>query len=644
MKESHVIFEAPTLADRRKVADYIRLGHSVYIIEPFWAYHHRGTIPFFPPPLPGYIEEILEQGNASLISAEQLGARDITLIAADKAVEAVEKVFPVYRQENEKLINFVIRTLNSTDAEKIFKKNLCDGLGIFFSLNTMLHRVAEILGYARFMVFPRANVERYLYLQDLVAKSKINYHRNESLSFPVQLLKHSSLENVFKGMATLFRVILQVSASMFSALRRGGGGYSSRKYQYGVTVVAPKRQLRENQRGPDFLVDNRKIRPNEIVYLPLVTLSKSQKRKLLEMDGNVYELPKLGRFFSNWPQWARLFLLCMSYRLIRSGNEIEVASSALFNYFRWDHVMRHIDFRCFITHCDFGLSHISRNILLKQRGIETWYFEDTMNYGNAFREQNKTLNRHPNWSFLHYDHFVTWNGDVADYFRSHPRSFRDAHIVGCLWSGHVSSGAGRKKYLSTVFKDTATDDKFIIAAYSSTYTVNSITSYEEGITFAEHLMKLANDCGDIVIILKEKKERSRRLIEPRLGAKLLELYEKIDAHPRMKICSNELDASVLMGVADMCISFPFTSTTFEALSARKLAIWHDPMGLYRNTPYGKLDGITTHGYEELKKRVREATNRTDASFQDVVADYLSLFDPFSDGKAIDRFRNLLKPR
>jgi hypothetical protein len=110
----------------------------------------------------------------------------------------------------------------------------------------------------------------------------------------------------------------------------------------------------------------------------------------------------------------------------------------------------------------------------------------------------------------------------------------------------------------------------------------------------------------------------------------------------MKICSNELDASVLMSVADMCISFPFTSTTFEALSARKLAIWHDPMGLYRNTPYGKLDGITTHGYEELKKRVREATNRTDASFQDVVPDDLSLFDPFRDGKAIDRFRNLLK--
>ncbi|MFQ5647372.1 MAG: hypothetical protein ACE5GM_10610, partial [bacterium] len=89
------------------------------------------------------------------------------------------------------------------------------------------------------------------------------------------------------------------------------------------------------------------------------------------------------------------------------------------------------------------------------------------------------------------------------------------------------------------------------------------------------------------------------------------------------------------------VSFPLTSTTFEALSVNKPAVWHDPSGLYRDTPYGKVAGVTTHTYDELKTRVVEIKEMKPGTYKNPFPQDSPLMDPFRDGKAIDRFRDLL---
>ena len=105
--------------------------------------------------------------------------------------------------------------------------------------------------------------------------------------------------------------------------------------------------------------------------------------------------------------------------------------------------------------------------------------------------------------------------------------------------------------------------------------------------------------------------------------------------------SSKVDVSDLVSVADMVISFPFTSTTFEALSVNKPAIWHDPMGYYRNTLYGKTGEVVTHSYEELKSKVLEIKEMSPGNYQNPIPMNSPLMDPYRDGKAIDRFRKLL---
>ena len=93
-----------------------------------------------------------------------------------------------------------------------------------------------------------------------------------------------------------------------------------------------------------------------------------------------------------------------------------------------------------------------------------------------------------------------------------------------------------------------------------------------------------------------------------LGPRLLDIYRRMDSHPRITICSDREDASELIAISDMIISFPFTSTTFEALSVDMPAVWHDPLGYYQNTMYGRVGGVTTHSYEDLKAKVWETSS------------------------------------
>jgi polysaccharide biosynthesis PFTS motif protein len=299
-----------------------------------------------------------------------------------------------------------------------------------------------------------------------------------------------------------------------------------------------------------------------------------------------------------------------------------------------------VEIKHFITHGDFGVAHIGRNLALNQAGVQTWYFTDSMNHLVDFQGEKGGLH-HPFWAYLYYDHLVTWDDALAQYFKEHPGSFKETHVVGCLWSSHLQGKNQARKLQYEPFLKIP-HDHFVLAAFDTTYSRNGITSYAEGLAFAMHLLQLADECPDIYIILKEKKDRSIHFaLDPILGPKLLEIYNKMGSHPRIKICSNQADASELISISDMAVSFPFTSTTFEALSVNRPAIWHDPLGYYVNTLYGKVGGVTTHNYEALKGKILEIKEMKSCQYQNPIPINSPLMDPFRDGKAIERFRKLL---
>jgi polysaccharide biosynthesis PFTS motif protein len=617
---------------------YLKRDVPVWIVEPFHSYHHKKGIRFFPPHLPSYVEELIKSGRVRVLKADEINAKEIYLLSADKAVNVIESVFPEYRKKYENIFSYVSDTLKSPVAENVFRINLCNRLAEFYSMNILLHRIEKRLNNGHIIVYPDMNVYSYLFIKKLLLESNQEFYEHPNVRFHVQACVTSFLENLKQNQILTAKVCAQTLASGLFGTRHLSA--QKRIFSYGITILGP-RQLRENQRGPDFIIDNEKILSREVVYFPLMILTKEQQEIMEKLPGEVYHLPKVGRYFSHFSEWKGLLWQALKKNFLRNGEELHAASTAFFNYFRWKKVLEDVEIKHFITHADFGSGHVGRNIALNQAGVQTWYFNDSMNHTVNFQEEKKCGMHHPFWAYLSYDHLVTWDEALAQYYKEHPGSFKETHVVGCLWSSHFQEKNQERK-LPPELSLKILHDYFVLAAFDTTYSKNGITSYEEGLAFAMHLLQLADEYPDIYIILKEKKDRSIHFaLDPILGPKLLETYNKMDSHPRIKICSNQVDASELISISDMAVSFPFTSTTFEALSVNRPAIWHDPLGYYVNTLYGKVGGVTTHNYEALKATVLEIKERKSCQYQNPIPINSPLMDPFRDGKAIERFRKLL---
>lgn len=643
MTKVNIVFEVPTNRDVFFIKKYLKRNIPVWIVEPFYAYHHKKRGTGFSPSayLPSGIEDLIQRAKINILTVDELKADEIIFHSTDKAVEIIENVSIQYRKEYGELFQYVTDTLKSPMAEYVFKKILCDKLAVFYSANIMFHRIEKLLNFEPIYVYPNINVKNYLFLRKLLAKSDQEFYEHPNIHFPVQTYVSAFIGSFNQYMVAILRLFFQTVASGLLSGFCSYKGKSKKNYTYGVTILVPTRQLTLDQRGPDFLIDNSKICAEEVVYFPLAELTIDQKKKLAKLPGTIYYPPKVGSYFSNFTEWKKLLWLTLRKKYLRNGKDISSICNVFFNYFSWLRIMDRVSIRHLITHSDFGVSHIGRNLALCQAGVETWYYTDSMNNGcNWKRKNGQDGVRHPFWTYLLYDHLVTWSPLLVQYFKEHPGSFKHSHVVGCLWSDHT-----KKNNLNGHILDSINENikrKFIIAAFDTTYSMNCITSYAEGVAFAKHLLELANACPDIYIFLKEKKEREfHQTLDPFHGPELLHLYNKMDSHPRISIFSNQADASELISVSDVVVSFPFTSTTFEALSVNKPAIWHDPLGYYKNTPYGKIKNVTTHCYEEMKARVLEFKETKPNGFQNPIPENSPLIDPYSDGKAIDRFRDLL---
>ena len=639
----NIVFEE--IKDRHKysINKYLKRGNAVYIIEPFHAYHHRKGLRFFPPPLPDFVENLIKERKINLLRVSQLNAKDIYHLTTDKAVEVIESVFLEYRKEHMEFIEYVSDTLKSPFAENIFKKSLCNRLAEFYSMNIMLSRIEKTLELGPILVYPDMNVRSYSYLKNLLLRSNKEVLEHPNIRFPIRTHVTAVFENLGEYLIAMAKLTAQTLVSGFISSIRISQEKEKKSYSYGMTIVAPLRQLTSNQRGPDFIVDNDKIRTEDVVYIPLADLTSVQEKRLAEMPGEIYYPPKASRCFSHFTEWRKLLGMASRKYFLRNSEEIDEACRAFINYFRWLKVLKDIKLCNFITHCDFGESSIARNLALNQAGIKTWYYTDSSNSGCNMKGVKKGNGvRHPFWTYLYYDHLVTWNELLVQYYKTHPGSFKQNHVVGCLWSEHVKKQC---KVANTIVFDTLKNlkGKFKVAVFDTSYSRNGWTSYAEGILFAKHFLQLVDEESDIFIFLKEKKPRNiHHFSDQVLGPKLLDLYDKMDTHSRITTYSDNADSSELISSSDMVASFPFTSTTFEALSANKLAIWHDPMGYYRNTPYGKVGGVMTHNYEELKAKVLEFKKIKPGTCQNPIPKNSPLMDPYMDGKALDRFRELLQ--
>lgn len=646
MNESIVIFETPVEADLPVIRRYLRRSCRVYVIERFFAYHHTALkpYPFFPPHRTAQVARWIKEGAVEMLPAAMFDSRSAWSQPADLAVQTVEQVFPFFAKRYQALIGYVTAALGSPMAEGIFRQTFCHDLGIFYSLNRLLHRIALRFPGQSVKVYPQADMRRYEFLREIVQESGVAVLPHPNVVLP----RRHVVRWWLRDMASKGLALARLGVEWLAGLRRVMAGKSTaarQNYKYAVTVVNPLRQLRGSQRGPDFFVDGERIRRDEMVYISMRALSDEQTRCLRELGGGIFPHPAGRGYVRQAADPLRLLGIAIGTRGLLAGELITQAYHAVLVYGQWTAVTERLSIRHFVTHSDRHPMHIARNLALNKAGVETWHFTDSINGGPSFiGVLEGCREREPARTCVYYDHFIVWHQAGLDWMVDHSWPPKDIPIVGSLWAQQILGGAPRDELLRAVLSDgKEAGGKFLVAAYSSTYTVNSFLSYDEGIAFARDLKRLAQEFPDLFLVLKEKfPPRIHRELDPDKAEELLAVYDEMGRLPNVQILPREaVDTSALTGVADLVISFPFTSTTFEALSVGRAALWHDPLAFYGSTPYAKTPGVLTHGYFQLQARVLEIRAQGPGHFRDPIPPGSPLMDPYRDGKAIDRFRELL---
>jgi polysaccharide biosynthesis PFTS motif protein len=181
----------------------------------------------------------------------------------------------------------------------------------------------------------------------------------------------------------------------------------------------------------------------------------------------------------------------------------------------------------------------------------------------------------------------------------------------------------------------------IVGVFDSTYSNDSLTTYDDGVEFLHGIERLLEEHSDIYVVWKEKK--SRRDFVRRESRKLADLYGQLSRHPRCYFPGFEASPSEVIALSDLVISFPFTSTTVEAVCAGRRGMYYDAPGKFVGAYYDRIPGFVAHGYQQLSVLVRDLLYKMDEDdyrqfLQRHIREHL---DPFLDGRALSRFRALL---
>jgi len=572
--------------------------------------------------------------------------------SGDLAFNAVDKLY-----ESHFLFNPIVKRLThlyaSDDIHLAFRKSMCEGLSSLYYHSVLTAHINEVLANdSDWMLIPTHNRKAYivpwwvaLSWQNLIP---VKERAGNRIPFCFKVVGWFSL------LAKTFRSVLV--CTHFLALAGWAALWSRQKpapltYDFAVTIIAPQREFANQIRGFDFLLDKERIRKDNTLFVPLAKLAQQERDRLRDCGAVIAD--------TNVPPDRSVFwrvlghgLLLLIYGLKAPEWMFRTAVYLLKDYWQWSGFVQRYKVGKFVTYCDFGFRHISRNILLRRQGTTTWYYVDTVNTGGTFAiKPDGSAYVDPGWGYLMYDYFVSWNERFNRYHQMHRQQIGQYITVGCLWSEHVrllKEGRIRSGLLRKISEVGYSANLKLIAVFDSTYSNYSPTSYADGAAFARGIEQLIEGCPDLFVMWKEKKPRW--LHRDRKYAALVgdsggleQIYDRLATHPRCYFTGHDTSTSEVLSVCDLAISFPFTSTTAEALGAQVKAIYYDPNKKYLGSYYDRFPGLVAHGYRQLRERVEELLyNTTCHDYNEYLETYIKgEIDPFLDGMALTRFRNLL---
>lgn len=574
----------------------------------------------------------------------------------EEAFDHIEDVYKRFYEKN-RLIGRLCRLFHSDAVHVAFKKALLERLSEDFYYRLLIQRVREQCSPADHLAVVLAkpiHVSQSLQFSRLLPP-RTQEERLPSWYFPRWLRVAAAFSSLRMRLEVGLRVGKILGWMIVSRLR-GSRRAAETRYEFGMAVISPTRELHERLRSSGFLADGELIQQEDVLLVPIARLQEKEIEWLKARGFNVSEsmqpvswktarrtMGALVRLLA--PMWTQpTWLLTIAATLIR---EFAV----------WETFTEHSRIKKLITYSDHGLSHIPRNIVLQQHGTEVWHYHVTANMSEALPplDGSGLPLRFDMWGYLYYDVMVCWGERFIRYFKRHHQVVGRYVAVGCLWSEHIrlfQEGRVASRLRQRLEACGWRPGQKIISVFPTWYHVNNIYDFEDGLAFIRGIERLLADLPDIFVIVKEKHARWLYVNRPdadgtyyrQEAATVYRGYDRLEQHARCWLPGHTADTSEIAAMSDLVISFPFTSVTVEAMGAGVLGLYFDPLGKCRDSYYDRIPWLVAHSYPELKRRVVDLLYEiSPGEYQRYLETYLKgETDQLLDGRAITRFRELLR--
>lgn len=257
----------------------------------------------------------------------------------------------------------------------------------------------------------------------------------------------------------------------------------------------------------------------------------------------------------------------------------------------WFELFNDVTFDKYLSYNHFSRDHHIRNEMFDESGISSFHYVHSSNTITAFTtDKRKTDN-----DGMIYPHILSWSPFTSEYYRRYC-DIKKYHEVGCIWSSLIP------KYKS----------RNLISVFGTSWNTSdgvANTQYLED-DFFKFVSDLTREFPNHTIIYKPKNPGDPNI-------------------PGVISAGDRADTASLIGMSDVVISAPFTSTTMVALGAGKKAYWFCRDSDFSKSPLKEYPGLLVGGVSELSDHL---------SSRYATPHYI---EPYCDGNAISRARDII---
>jgi hypothetical protein len=625
-----IFFETVGPAHRPLLARYLRRGHRIFVYD--FTYRLKSW---------RWLAGLIDVGRVERIYIDPLSRAD------HEAIKATEWLYP--RWAHHPLARRLGAIFGQAEAETVLKKAL----------------VEAIFPYC----FIRLDLERRRHPGEVVLVSDSYRQWEDAVRAwegglpPLAGVRIARSASLWSAAAGGFRRRVQTArvavATLLHAARakraaRGAAPVSPRAFDHVYAIDQPFQTKFQGGRRFDFLVDGDLLTAKNTAFLVTEGADGSWMDQAREAGFEILRRTDYaGLRWMDDRQTRRSRVPLLLLAALRPGvpgwlSAAAVTAAAVL--LRDVPFLEAVTFRNYLYTNQDTVLQAWRNALLRLYGARSWCF--TLAIGGGYLYTDDPEAEHRYWAHQNPDHLVTASRQLVEYHRRHPQRVAHYHNVGNIWSElvlDVERRVGRDALRREWFADAAAGLR--VVSWFDTSFVQSETSpstYDEAIAWYSDIERFLEDFPDVGVVIKPSKDEvyfvdmQTQWADIR-GRRLMEIWQRLRAHPRVHFAGHRGDPTSIIAGSDLVVTYCFSSISAEALGAGHRALWYEPGQRWRQTLYGRVPGLVTHGYAELLARARTLLYDTDErQYRDYLdRDVRGVMEDFLDGRGLTRFRQLL---